>query len=103
MGSAGRTDRGTGGDLLLFLLAGWGGCLGGGLGSGSLRVRVGEAVGGFQVPDHLQVVLLNSASTSGGLRRSPRVNEAASPADNRAYWLSVMVVIGLGREVGAVV
>jgi len=65
--------------------------------------RVVHAVGGFQVPDHLQVVLLNSASTSGGLRRSPRVNEAASPADNRAYWLSVMVVIGLGREVGAVV
>ena len=31
------------------------------------------------------------------------MNEAASPADYRAYWLSVRVVIGLGREVGAVV
>ena len=37
------------------------------------------------------------------LRRSPRVNEAASPADDRAYWASVMVGIGLGRDVGAVV
>ena len=32
-----------------------------------------------------------------------RVNEAASPADKHAYWASVMVGIGLGREVGAVV
>ena len=58
IGSAGRSDRGTGGDLSLCLFA---------------------------------------------LRRSPRVNEAASPADNSAYWASVMVGIGLGLEVGAVV
>ena len=36
------------------------------------------------------------------LRRFPRVNEAASQR-TIAYWASVMVVIGLGREVGAVV
>ena len=58
IGSAGRSDGGTSGDLSLFLFV---------------------------------------------LRRFPRVNEAASPTDNRAYWASVMVVIGLGREVGAVV
>ena len=57
IGSAGRSDRGTSGDLSLFLFV---------------------------------------------LRRSPRVNEAASQR-TIAYWASVMVVIGLGREVGAVV
>jgi hypothetical protein len=63
--------------------------------------RVVDAVGGFRGRGPMPF-RLNSASTSGGLRRSPRVNEAASSADDCAYWVSVMVRIGLGREVGAV-
>jgi hypothetical protein len=56
IGSAGRSDCGTDGDLSLFLLAGG---------------ADGAAAG-------------------------------APSADDCAYWVSVMVRIGLGREVGAV-